>query len=216
MAVLNHAQDRIAFAAEGVWLSASEAFEIARDHAARLLALVALVAAVAMAAVAFGGGESASVTAASAPAKSSLDARPVEESRFSLSLPAGWEAAQAPDGSAFAATSADGLAETTLWVDRDPSLDFAGFVDQSRATLDEIGTNVSVAERVGSSSLASQVVRLEAEVPLSGGMAAPYYVTLRASGPYRYYLATSIQPGASPELVADAELLSSTFQPEVR
>lgn len=215
MAALYHAQDRIAFAAEGVWLSASEAFDIARDHATKLLALVAFVAVAAAAAIAFGGGDSAPVTASSTPAGPSLEAQIVEDDRFSLSLPAGWEAAEAPDGSAFAATSADGLAETTLWVDRDRSLDFAGFVDQSRATLDEIGTNVAVTDRVEGSSLGSQIVRLEAEVPLSGGMAAPYYVTLRATGPYRYYLATSIQPGASPDLVTDAELLSSTFKPEV-
>jgi len=41
-------------------------------------------------------------------------------------------------------------------------------------------------------------------------------VTLRAAGPYRYYLATSIGAGAPPRLIADAELLSTSFRPQVR
>jgi len=46
--------------------------------------------------------------------------------------------------------------------------------------------------------------------------AGPYRVTLRAAGPYRYYLATSIGAGAPPRLTADAELLSTSFRPQVR
>ena len=40
-------------------------------------------------------------------------------------------------------------------------------------------------------------------------------MTLRAAGPYRYYLATSIGAGAPPRLLADAELLGASFRPNV-
>ena len=41
-----------------------------------------------------------------------------------------------------------------------------------------------------------------------------YEVTLRAAGPYRYYLATSVQPDASATAVDGADLIEGTFTPE--
>ena len=55
------------------------------------------------------------------------------------------------------------------------------------------------------------VVILAADAPAGQ---PSYEVTLRVAGPYRYYLATSVQPGASPEAVSGSELLSGSFEPE--
>jgi hypothetical protein len=80
--------------------------------------------------------------------------------------------------------------------------------------LDEIGTHVRISDEVGGPTNAARITELRAEVPLDGGLDAAYHVILRASGPYRYYLATSLQPGSSPQLVADAELLGTSFRPQ--
>ena len=73
----------------------------------------------------------------------------------------------------------------------------------------------TVSDCVEGSTLETSIAELKAEVPLEGGLAGPYRVTLRAAGPYRYYLATSIGAGAPPRLLADAELLSASFRPNV-
>ena len=40
-----------------------------------------------------------------------------------------------------------------------------------------------------------------------------YEVTLRTSGPYRYYLATTVQPDASEDAVDGAKLIHGSFVP---
>ena len=148
-----------------------------------------------------------------ASAASAADPTYVAERGYSLSLPGGWERQDAPDGAAFAAVSADGYAETTLWVERQPGMSFDAFVEKSTASLDELATAVAVTDRVGGPTLESQIAELSADVTLDGGAVAPYRVTLRAAGPYRYYLATSVQPGGPANLLGDAELLSGSFRP---
>lgn len=219
--MLNEAQDRIAFAAEGLALAAADAVDVARDRALVLLTALAALAAVAFLLMSGGGAttmEDAGARASAAPPPEGIsppEGTYIGERGFSLSLPSGWERSDSPLGAAFAATSADGLAKTTLWVERDPSLGFEAFVEQSTQTLGEIGSNVRVIDRVGGPAIESQIAELRAEVPLDGDVATPYRVTLRAAGPYRYYLATSIQPGAPAQLAADAELLGGSFRPQV-
>ncbi len=216
--MLYEAQDRIAYAFEGAVLAAEDLLDLIRERA--LIAAAALAAVIAVAVRRpqlrrrrrpAGRGLRRPDRRAAAATSAAL----IDEQGFSLSLPAGWERAKAPDGASFAAASADGLAKTTLWAEKAPGLGFGAFVDQSMANLDEIGTNVRISDEVGGGALASRITELRAEVPLDGGLNAAYHVVLRASGPYRYYLATSIQPGASPQLVADAELLGTTFRPQV-
>lgn len=219
MTVLHAAQDRIEFAAEGVALAAADALDAARDRIALVLAVLVAFAAVAVLLLSGSGDGGATEGTASAqaapggPASAAGDY--VEEPGFSLSLPDGWKAIEAPDGATYAAASTDGLAETTLWAERDAQLSFNAFVEQSMANLDQIGTNVRIADQVGGTALASRITELQAEVPLDGGVVAPYRVTLRAAGPYRFYLATSIQPGAPAQRLADAELLGASFRPTV-
>ncbi len=43
-----------------------------------------------------------------------------------------------------------------------------------------------------------------------------YAVTLRVSGDYRYYLATTVQPDASAEAVQAADLIAGSFTPEAK
>jgi hypothetical protein len=40
-----------------------------------------------------------------------------------------------------------------------------------------------------------------------------YQVTLRVAGPYRYYLATTVEPGAPQAAVSGAELIHNSFVP---
>lgn len=216
MTAFHHAQDRISFAAEGVALAAADAFDFARDRATPLgLSVLAVVAAVIVALS--GGGDagtsSQAATAAVPAATAPTDVSFVEERGFSLSLPSGWTEGAPPDGAAFAASSPDGLAETTLWVEQQGALGFDAFVAQSQASLDEIGDDVRLTDQVAGGSLESRIAELEATVPLDGGASAAYRVTLRAAGPYRYYLATSVQPGAPPQRLGDAELISGSFRP---
>ena len=56
------------------------------------------------------------------------------------------------------------------------------------------------------------MVRLAAEAPAGQ---PTYEVTLRVAGPYRYYLATSVQPRRLREVIEAAELIAGTFTPEL-
>jgi hypothetical protein len=58
---------------------------------------------------------------------------------------------------------------------------------------------------------AATIVRLAADAPAGE---PTYEVTLRAAGPYRYYLATSVQPAAGEQATAGAELIRGSFTPE--
>lgn len=183
----------------------------------RRLALVFAVLAAAMLGgfLVTGGDDrvAADVAAGDAPV---IGPTEVRERGFSLSLPADWVRSDAPDGAVFAARSDDGAAETTLWVERDRQLDFDGFVDQSLGGLATLGDDARITDRVEGPALESNSAELRAEVALDGAPAGPYRVNLRAAGPYRYYLATSIRPGADPSLLADAELIGSSLRPEVK
>jgi hypothetical protein len=66
-------------------------------------------------------------------------------------------------------------------------------------------------ERVPAPTDEATIVRLAADAPPGQ---PSYEVTLRAAGPYRYYLATSVQPDASREAVEGAELVAGSFTPE--
>ena len=206
--MLHHAQDRIAFAVEGAALAAGEALDVVRERAAVLCAVAVAIAALTGLALTIGDG-------AGRPAPSAAAAEPagVTERTFSLTLPAGWERVDAPEGAAFAGASPDGYAESTLWVERRPEVGFEAFVERSARDLDELATNITMTDRVGGRALESRIAELSADVVLDGGAVAPYRVTLRAAGPYRYYLATSVGPGAPPDLLGDAELISGSFVP---
>jgi hypothetical protein len=139
----------------------------------------------------------------------SSDARFVTEPGFSLALPPGWERTPAEGGAAFTASSVDGNADATLWIERAPALSLRDFEQRSLAQLESLAGNSRVLDRIAAPTVAGTVVQLGADV---GG--APYVVTLRAAGPYRYYLSTSVTPGASREAVEGAELIHGSFVPE--
>ena len=218
MTVLYEAQDRIAYALDGARFAAEDALDAIRERAllvAAALGAVVLAAVIALSVGGDGGTEAAAEPSASPVPATAADPRPIDEAGFSISMPAGWERAEPPKGASFAAESADGLATSTLWAEKAPGLDFDAFTAQSMENLDEIGTHVRISDEVDGPSNAARITELRAEVPLDGGVDAAYQVVLRAAGPYRYYLATSLQPGASAQLVADAELLGATFRPQV-
>ncbi|MCB0875903.1 MAG: hypothetical protein KDB46_06880 [Solirubrobacterales bacterium] len=216
--------DRVSFAIEGLWLRISDAFDALRQRRwglpAAAAVLVVVVAGVVLLVSGGGSGESgdettvAPLTEASPPSVIN-DPQFVEEKGFSIALPDTWKRTKPPEDASFAAVSSDGAGEATLWVDRDPKISFQDFIDQSLAGLDGIGDNARIVDRVKGPTLETSIAVLAADVPVDGGIAGPYRVTLRAAGPYRYYLATSIGAGASPRLVADAELLSTSFRPQV-
>lgn len=136
----------------------------------------------------------------------------VSSSEFSLALPAGWERVDPPSGATFAAVAAEGGADATLWIDEDPKLDFPTFISQSMTQLEALaGGEPEVIERVPGPTPETTIVRLAAASP--PGLPT-YEVTLRAAGPYRYYLATTIEPDASSEAIAGAELITGSFAPQ--
>jgi hypothetical protein len=138
----------------------------------------------------------------------------VSEPGFSLALPPGWEQTDPEGGATFTAAATEGTADATLWIERAPDLSFAEFEARSLEQLRSLTGNARVVERVAAPSAAGTVVRLRAEAPEGSGASAPYDVTLRAAGAYRYYLATTIQPGASPATRRGAELVHGSFVPE--
>lgn len=212
----DEARDRLAYAGEGARLRAAELLDDSRARVALLaVAVVAVLCAGLLAS--HGSGDSSPAEAeAAAISAAPLDATPVEERGFTLSLPAGWKRTDAPDGAVFAAESAGGVAQTTLWVERDPNLDFDGFVKQSLGGLTTLGENARIVDRVDGPTIESSSAELRADVALDGEPAGPYRVNLRAAGPYRYYLATSLQAGAPASILADAELIGSSLRPDVR
>ena len=178
-----------------------------------------------------GGNAAAEVPVAPAPEaeaspdtpdapKSAAEDKFVEVGGYSLALPDGWRTSPRPPGSAFAARSADGLATTTLWIRRNPSLDFDAFKKRSKRSLGKLGSNVQVLSQVDGRTPADSSVQLGADVPLGGDLVpadqqviSTYRVTLRASGPFRFYLATTIQPGAPEALFGQADELGHNLRP---
>ncbi len=222
--MLSDLWDRISFAAEGVALRVGDLYDELRyrRYGLPLAGLaVALVVGGLIVIVAGGSGsdrKGSRPTAPLAPVEppSAVSASQfVQERGFSIALPDNWRRTKPPEGASFSARSDDGLGESTLWVDRDPKLDFKMFIDQSLAGLEQLGENATVSDRVDGPTIETSIAELQADVPLDGGLAGPYRVTLRAAGPYRYYLATSIGAGAPPRLLADAELLGASFRPQV-
>lgn len=134
----------------------------------------------------------------------------VRESTFSLALPDGWKRMGASGGATFAAAAADGEADATLWVERDAKLDFPTFEARSLQQLRSLAGSAQVVERVAAPTAAATVVRLAADAPEGSPR---YEVTLRSTGPYRYYLATTLQPGASKQATDGVELVHGTFTP---
>ena len=141
-------------------------------------------------------------------------AKLVRQPGWSLALPEGWQRTDGPSGSAFAATSPDGDADATLWIERDPQLSFTDFVARSLVQLRQLAGSATVADQTNGPTLEKSSALLEANAPPGSGASAPYTVTLRASGPYRYYLSTSIEPGTPTSVVEAAKLIHTSFIPE--
>ena len=136
----------------------------------------------------------------------------VRESSFSLALPEGWEKVDPPAGATFAAVAADGGADATLWITQDPKLDFPAFINQSLAQLRTLAGSARVIERIPAPTPEGTIVTLGADAPEGQ---PTYQATLRVAGPYRYYLATTIQPDVSSETTEAVDLISGSLTPEL-
>jgi hypothetical protein len=77
--------------------------------------------------------------------------------------------------------------------------------------LEALGGSASVVERVPGPTPESTTVRLAAEAPPGE---PTLEATLRAAGPYRYYLATTVFPDASAKAAKGVELIVGSFVPE--
>lgn len=139
------------------------------------------------------------------------DAQLVAESTFSLALPAGWDRVKPAAGATFAAVSADGTADATLWVRDDPKLDLAAFEASSLAQLETLAGSARVVDRKVGPSIESSSVTL---APRSVPEGSPTYeVVLRGSGRNWYYLATTHGPSAPSEAVAGVDVIQGSFVP---
>jgi hypothetical protein len=167
------------------------------------------------AAAAATGGSAAGVNAAgaSAPAPrptASKNATLIRGSTYTLALPPGW-VRSAPQGRAtFAAREAAGGADASLWVRRKPSLDLQSFEAQSLARMRAFVGSANVVDRVGAPTAQDTIIRLGAD---SAPGQPTYDVTLRVAGPYRYYLATTLQPNPSPDAAKGVQLISNSLTP---
>src|SRR3954447_11138777 len=170
-----------------------------------------------------GGGESDQQAAApaaapgqSAGSKSGGASKPkgsaelIKGSSYTLALPDGWAQTQPDNGATFAAAAQGGGAEATLWVTRDPSLSFPEFESRSLTQLRQTAGSAEVTDRTAAPTAAGTIVTLAANPPEGG---PDYEVTLRVAGPYRYYLATTVEPDASQTATEGAELIRSSFVP---
>jgi hypothetical protein len=138
------------------------------------------------------------------------NAKLVRGSNFSIALPAGWKETAPPNGATFGASAEDGSANATLWIQNDPSLDYPTFEARSLAQLRQLAGSAHVASRVVAPTADGTVVHLAADAP--AGKPA-YNATLRVTGPYRYYLATTVEPDASTTGTKGAELLANSLTP---
>jgi hypothetical protein len=134
----------------------------------------------------------------------------IKGSSYTLALPDGWAQAQPENGATFAAAAQGGGAEATLWVTRDPSLSFPEFESRSLTQLRQTAGSAEVTDRTAAPTAAGTIVTLAANPPEGG---PDYEVTLRVAGPYRYYLATTVEPDASQTATEGAELIRSSFVP---
>ncbi len=157
-----------------------------------------------------GGGAATAAGGAAEASGSSQGAELVKGASYTLALPHGWARTEADSGATFAASARDGGAEATLWVQRDPSLDFPQFEAQSLAQLRQVAGSAEVTDRTTAPTADGTIVTLAADPPAG---APTYEVTLRLAGPYRYYLATTVEPNASRDAADGAELIHSSFVP---
>ena len=136
----------------------------------------------------------------------------VQGSSYHLILPEGWEKVDPPGGATFAAVSADGDADVTLWIREDAKLDFLDFTERSREQLTSLtGSPPKTVEEVIAPTPEETIVRLAADAPPD---APQYGVLLRAAGPYHYSLSSSLQPDASRDTLEELELISNSLTPE--
>ena len=140
------------------------------------------------------------------------DAHLVAGVSYSFALPAGWERVDPPSGATYAAQAKDGGADATLWITEDPKLDFPTFVSQSLSQLEALAGSAQVVDRVPAPTAEDTIVRLAADAPEGQ---PSYEVTLRVAGPYRYYLATSVEPDASKKASDGADLIAGSFTPDL-
>ena len=136
---MHHAHDRIAFAAEGAALAAGDALDFVLDRTAAFAAVLVAAIAAGLLLLSLGGSAGGEAAPSAASAASAADPTYVDERGYSLSLPGGWERQDAPDGAAFAAVSADGSRRRRSGSSGSPGSSFDAFVEQSTASLDEIG-----------------------------------------------------------------------------
>jgi len=162
--------------------------------------------------------ETADAAAAGAASGADLASKPakntklVRGSTYSLALPAGWERVAPVGGATFAAAAPGGEADVQLWIDEDPELDFPTFISQSMTQLEALAGSAQMIERIPAPTPEATIVRLAADAPADQ---PSYEVTLRVAGPYRYYLASSVQPDASAAAGEGADLVAGSFTPEL-
>jgi hypothetical protein len=133
----------------------------------------------------------------------------VKRSHFTLALPPGGRQTHGSGGAAFAAKAPG--ADATLWVERDPKLTLDDFVTRSLEQLRALAGSAQVISRSGGPAPESTIVMLAATSPANQ---PTYQVELRASGPYRYYLATTLDPNAASREAADGvALIQNSFVP---
>jgi hypothetical protein len=138
-------------------------------------------------------------------------ARLVRGSTFTLALPPGWKRASTTSGATFAASAPGGSADLTLWVERKPRLDFSEFEARSLDQLGRLTGSAHVVDRSVAPTAGGTVVRLATDSPPD---APSYEVTLRASGPYRYYLATTLEPHAPADVARAVDLVHGSLVPQ--
>jgi hypothetical protein len=153
---------------------------------------------------------SAAPAALEPPFESAAGPYVVNESIFALALPPGWHRTSPKNNAAFAAAPSEGGANATLWILLDPKLDFAAFESRSLAQLEGLAGSAQVVDRVTAPTAEGTVVTLATD---SRPGEPAYEVTLRAADPYRYYLATTVEPNAPREAVDGAELIHNSFVP---
>jgi hypothetical protein len=213
--LIHEARDRVAFALDGFALGAEELVEAARDRAAAIHTGIAGLIAVAGFLLSGIGESSRTDATASQASTTTAGTTPVEGRGYALSLPAGWTETDAPDGALYAAASADGSARSTLWVERNPETSFSSYVASSLDGLEAMGAGAQVVHQVRGRTLRASSAELAASVPLDGQAPGPYRVSLRAAGPYRLDLASSVAPEAPRGALADVEELGSSLRPGV-
>ena len=161
-----------------------------------------------------GGDDTATRTASPAAAADVKNqAELVTQPGWTMALPQNWERITGPSGSAYAAESADGSADVTLWIEKDPDLSFDEFTQRSLEQLTQLAGSAEIVEQTTGPTLEQTTALLEANAPEESGTSAPYTVTLHASGSYRYYLSTSVEPGGPPEVIQEAKLIHTSFVP---